>query len=167
MPKMNEEQQRLAADNLRLVGYVLAQMKLPRNGDAYGAGCVGLCRAAAEWKKERGRFSVFAYTAIRNEVLDSLRTEMRYWNVKRRTVGPVFTEYGAQPEDGFGRLEEKEEAAVAAARLMEIVRGMNPRCRAVAELLCTGVSMSGAAREMGLSKQRLSQIVKKIRRAAI
>lgn len=166
MGKMSEDRRSLAADNTRLVGYVIARMGLAGNSEAYASGCLGLCRAAAAWKPERGRFTTFACKAIRNEVLDELRHEAAVRIGEKQWDG-VWAVQNTEQEDGFLRLEEREEAAARAELVLAAARNLGERYREAARLLYTGESLSGAARRMGLSRQRVTQIVKKIRWAVL
>lgn len=77
MNRLETAQKKLVEDNLRLVPFVLKKMHVTRSfncyDDLYGAGCVGLCMAAAKWRRGGEPFSTFAFHIIRFEIIRSIR----------------------------------------------------------------------------------------------
>lgn len=76
---LNKEQQRLVEENLGLVGQVIKDKVHGVNSlgiftydDVFQIGCVGLSKAAMEYKPGRAKFSTYAYISIRNEIYDAL-----------------------------------------------------------------------------------------------
>ena len=65
----------LILNNTKLIYYVLKEMNLfDKVDEYYDIGLIGLVRAANNYKKETGfEFSTYAYTSIRNEILNDLR----------------------------------------------------------------------------------------------
>lgn len=82
LPKLNEDQQKLAQENLPLVRWYLKTktkyIPCSEYDDFFQIGAYGLCKAAATFIPEKGhRFSTYAYLCIANEILMHLRKEKR------------------------------------------------------------------------------------------
>lgn len=77
--KMNEKQQKLVLDNQKLVYHVIKQLHLYHKLEDYlDVGIIGLCKAAKTFKPENGsKFSTYAYSCIRNNILMEIRNEKR------------------------------------------------------------------------------------------
>ena len=74
---MNDDQRRLVEKSLQLVRwtvkrYISSNESVTGLGfdDLYQEGCVALCRAAASYQPEKGEFSTFAVTVIRNHLTE-------------------------------------------------------------------------------------------------
>lgn len=72
----------LAAENVKLVPYVLGTMNLrgvqaSDRDDLLGQGMVALMKVAKNWDPGRGRFATVAYIYIRNAMVDELRAQQR------------------------------------------------------------------------------------------
>lgn len=67
----------LIINNIRLVRYVIHKMNLHHRADEYyDAGLIGLVKAANKFNPDKGiKFSSFAVTCIRNEILIEIRKE--------------------------------------------------------------------------------------------
>jgi RNA polymerase sigma factor (sigma-70 family) len=67
---MNDEQQRLVTDNMKLVHFVVNKYYPTFNGneDVSQVGMVGLCKAALAWNPEKTTFTTCACNYIRNEI---------------------------------------------------------------------------------------------------
>lgn len=69
---LTTEQSKLAADNERLIYFILRRLHLSID-EYYGAAAVGLCKAARMWKPEKSSFSSYAVTVMRNEIFMDMR----------------------------------------------------------------------------------------------
>lgn len=76
---LNEAQQRLAEENIGLVGTVIRDNVKNVNNiglftyqDIFQIGCMGLSKAALDYKPGKNKFSTYAYIAIRNEIYNAL-----------------------------------------------------------------------------------------------
>lgn len=67
---MNDEQQRLVTDNMKLVHFVVNKYYPTFNGneDVSQVGMVGLCKAALAWNPDKTTFTTCACIYIRNEI---------------------------------------------------------------------------------------------------
>ncbi|MDR1321470.1 MAG: sigma-70 family RNA polymerase sigma factor [Gracilibacteraceae bacterium] len=79
MRQLDNEQRRLAEENMGLVGGVIRDHVWDIRGvgiftrdDLFQIGCVGLCKAASAYKPGKAKFSTYAYILIRNEIFDAL-----------------------------------------------------------------------------------------------
>lgn len=98
----------LAEENMGLVGYMVSRMCLApeKAEDAYGAGCLGLCKAALNWRENGGMaFSSFACHLIKHEILDFLHSGA---NARCETFGfEALSELFAKDEPGFTVVENR------------------------------------------------------------
>ena len=81
--KLTKEQQKLAADNERLIGYVSYKLyHFQRNSEeyelCYGYAATGLCQAAKIYDPSRGTFAAIACRCIKFAINDALRKRDRY-----------------------------------------------------------------------------------------
>ena len=108
---LTDEQRRLVRDNLGLVAMHLrrnvAGLRTPQRGreweDLFQEGCLGLIRAATDYRPERGiPFAAFALPRIHNAVSRALQTKFStIYTPPRRRVRPI---------DGSTALRRDEEA---------------------------------------------------------
>jgi len=84
---LTKAQQKRVEKNLGLVGTVIKENVNGINNiglftyqDIFQIGCIGLSNAARYYNTKRGKFSTYAYKAIRNEIFNALN----YASVRRR-----------------------------------------------------------------------------------
>ena len=67
---MNDEQQKLVADNMTLVHYLINRYypTFKGNEDVVQTGMVGLCKAAMYWNSGKSTFTTYASKCILNEI---------------------------------------------------------------------------------------------------
>ena len=80
LPPLNEQQQQLVEKNLTVIHWAIHNfVKINETvfgfeyDDLYGEGCVLLCKAAATYDSEKGRFSAYAQTVVKNGLLSYCR----------------------------------------------------------------------------------------------
>ena len=84
------EQQQLAEAHLNLVDRVIRKeikvsgLPLQTYEDYYQEGCMALCKAAARYQPERGRFESLAYTVVKNALIDYSKYQTR-WRVHEQS----------------------------------------------------------------------------------
>lgn len=80
---MNDEQRKLAEDNMKLVYHVIARDYPTFKGDEdiVQSGMLGLCRAATKWNESRGAFSTYACVCIRSAICQELRARQPHTQV--------------------------------------------------------------------------------------
>ena len=76
---LSDAQQIMVEENLGLVRAVLSRcvnnpgsMGIYSYDDLFQIGCIGLCKAAAQYQPGRAVFSTYAYIAIRNHIYNAL-----------------------------------------------------------------------------------------------
>ncbi|HEX2938350.1 MAG TPA: sigma-70 family RNA polymerase sigma factor [Ruminiclostridium sp.] len=148
--RLNSEGQLLAEKNIRLVYYVLKEMCIKRSADnfddLFGAGCVGLCKAALKWKSGLSPFSTFAFHLIKHEILGEIYSRSR----AERNTGlfyetdiPVCEKYFDDTEfkmmlNDFCKISNKIMGKTAARVFRLSLTGKD--CKQIAQLL--GISVS-------------------------
>lgn len=109
--RLNEKQSRLVEENLALVQQVLQKWNLRRGcrmyEDCFGAGCLGLCRAAVHFESAGPAFLRCARRSIAREV--------------RRTLAVQEREEGVLPRPAANRAARDEGYADAEERLFACV----------------------------------------------
>ena len=78
---LNDEQRTLVEENMKLVPYILKTLEIPYwkmisdEDDLIQTGYMALCMAAQSFDSARGKFSTYACSAIRNEILQLVKCE--------------------------------------------------------------------------------------------
>jgi len=70
---LDEQRQKLAEDNERLIYSFLNKMNLKDYSEYYGMAAVGLCRAAESWNPDKAAFSTYAFLCMRYEIFRHFR----------------------------------------------------------------------------------------------
>lgn len=77
------KKQQLIEDNMNLV-YALVSREYPtylQDEDIIQTGMLGLCMAADKWDESKAKFSSFAYSCIRNAILNEFRRRNKHQGV--------------------------------------------------------------------------------------
>ena len=149
---LNETKQKLVEDNMGLIGTVIKENVKNVNNlgiftyqDIFQIGCVGLTKAAMNYKSGKDKFSTCAYIYIRNEIFNALD----YATVRRRNEEIIDPEivHGLIPtnddfEDNTSELDKMLDAAKAratgvVAKGIDAIRLMADgyTCREIGELM--------------------------------
>ena len=99
LPPLNEQQQQLVEKNLTVIHWAIHNfVKINETvfgfeyDDLYGEGCVLLCKAAATYDSEKGRFSAYAPTVVKNGLLSFCRIMCNRQNRQRLLLDPKVFE---------------------------------------------------------------------------
>lgn len=157
-----ESKQKLIEDNMELV-YSVITKEYPtfiRDEDIIQSGMLGLCKAADGWDESKSKFSTYAWKAIRNEINRELSDRCKHQHV-------LSLDYPIKNEDGdkstFGDLiEDKKDIGFVEAEFDE--RCLSQREREVYELLKNGYDTVEIRKELGVSRQWVWSIIRKIKR---
>jgi len=169
LPKLNEDQQRLAQENLPLVRwYLKTKMKyIPRGeyDDFFQIGAYGLCKAAVTFEPEaERRFSTYATICIANEVLMHLRKERKReeerFAPRLEATAPGHRQSDDTLADCIADIEDVE----SAMRLIEL-RQILKRCAKEREgkilvMYMRGYDQKTIARRFGMSQSMVSRKIK-------
>jgi RNA polymerase sigma factor (sigma-70 family) len=155
--------QQLIEDNMMLV-YDLVHREYPtyiHDEDVIQCGMLGLCKAADKWDETKSKFSTFAIICIRSEIQAEFRKRAKHQGVLSLDFE---TKTGDAPCD--------------TVRLIDLVVGdedvpyfdigvnldfLTAREREVAELLTTGMCQVDVAKKLGVSKQYIWKVKRKIK----
>ena len=99
LPPLNEQQQQLVEKNLTVIHWAIHNfVKINETvfgfeyDDLYGEGCVLLCKSAATYDSEKGRFSAYAQTVVKNGLLSYCRIMCNRQNRQRLLLDPKVFE---------------------------------------------------------------------------
>ena len=99
LPPLNEQQQQLVEKNLTVIHWAIHNfVKINETvfgfeyDDLYGEGCVLLCKAAATYDTEKGRFSAYAQTVVKYGLLSYCRIMCNRQNRQRLLLDPKVFE---------------------------------------------------------------------------
>ena len=80
---MNDEQRKLAEDNMKLVYHVIARdyPTFVGDEDIIQSAMLGLCRATMRWNESKGAFSTYACVCIKSAICQELRSRQPHSDV--------------------------------------------------------------------------------------
>lgn len=161
---LNDAQRKLVEDNHNLIYSFLNSRHLSLDSveDWYGTAAIGLCNAAMTFDESRGtKFQTYAYKCMKNAVNGVMRNNAKL-------IVPVFSlddtaiENGSlegiitDNKDPFFDIYVKESIEIA-------TRGMSDRDKQMVDMIIRqGYDQSSVARVFGLSRQRVSEIMKPV-----
>ena len=153
--------QQLIEDNMMLV-YDLVHREYPtyvRDEDIIQCGMLGLCKAADKWDETKSKFSTFAIICIRTEIQAEFRKRAKH-------QGVLSLDYEVDNgEDGtcsFGDYVVGEED-VGYVDIGVNLDSLTDREKEVAELLTSGLCQVEVAEKLGVSKQYIWKVKRKIK----
>lgn len=153
--------QQLIEDNMNLVYHTIHKHypNLAHDEDIIQVGMVGLCKAVEKWDEEKGALSTLACRLIRNEITNELRR-------RKKDMGVLSLDYEVDDGEGgsttFGDFVVGEED-VAYFDLESITDKLTPREREVIELKRSGLNIVEVAKALGVSKQYVWQVIRKVK----
>lgn len=152
--------QRLIEDNMNLV-YSFVYKQYPtyiHDEDIIQCGMLGLCKAAEKWDESKSQFSTFAWGCIKNEILMEFRKRAKH-------QGVLSLDYEVDTKDGKARFAEiiPGDKDVDYADMGIDVDKLKPREKLVYELCKTGMRNVDIAKEIGISRQAVWTIIRKLR----
>lgn len=175
-PRLTPEQAALVADNIGLVGFTLSRYRYePPKGsifdedDLYQTACLGLMKAARNFKPERGvAFSTYAVLSIRGVLWQFFR----YYHAPSR-----FQQQPPLALDGFipgsdeitwrDRIADRSnftENVTGIVRMPKAIGELSERERLVLDMYAAGVKQTEIAQMIGVSQAQVSRILRGMRR---
>ena len=138
LPPLNEQQQQLVEKNLTVIHWAIHNfVKINETvfgfeyDDLYGEGCVLLCKAAATYDSEKGRFSAYAQTVVKNGLLSYCRIMCNRQNRQRLLLDPKVFEDNEETyaallaiEDPLDELTSEIDALALLASVKKNYRGI-------------------------------------------
>lgn len=151
--------QMLIEDNMNLV-YSLISKEYPTyvyDEDIVQCGMLGLCKAAEKWDESKSQFSTFAWYCIRNEIIKEFKERSKH-------NGVLSLDYEMNDDEGgrstFGDCVIGEEDVL----YIDVnVDSITERERQVFDLYQTGLSQVEVATKLGVTKQYVWKVMRKIR----
>ena len=134
LPTLNMQQQQLVEGHLNIIHWAIHNfIKVNETvfgfeyDDLYGEGCVLLCKAAVTYHADKGQFSAYAQTVVKNGLISYCRLMCRQQNQQRLLLDPQIYEdssnsYVSQlaAKDQFDELTSQIDA-------LELLASVKPR----------------------------------------
>ena len=125
--------------------------------DIIQCGMLGLCKAAEKWDESKSTFSTFAWSCIRNTICQEFRQRAKH-------QGVLSLDYEMSDSDGcrstLGDCVVGEEDVF----YVDVnIRGITEREQQVFDLYKTGMSQLDVATKLGVSRQYIWRVMRKIR----
>lgn len=157
--------------NMNLVYSVLSQMNMVSDKefeDLVQEGSLGLVKACDTYDPSRGfKFSTYACTCIRNNILMYLRTRRR--QSKLRTISsdiPISSPLNPQESSRLSDLledpGESVDRKVATSLLIEALKSERPLYKTILRLTYEGYNQSEIGKRLGVSQSYVSRTQKKL-----
>lgn len=169
--KLTKEQQDLVAENHNLI-YGFAKYKNLPVDEWYDVLAIGLCVAAKAYDKNIGKFSTLAYTSMNSEVNKVYKKDSR----KRRIPKELLVYYDTPIEDvnpdwhdegSFLQLfddgQDTCNTVTSKIMLATLIKFLQPKEKAVVELLADGVSVKDIAKQLNCHVQSVYLYIRQIR----
>lgn len=134
LPTLNTQQQQLVEGHLNIIHWAIHNFIKVNDtifgfeyDDLYGEGCVLLCKAAVTYNADKGQFSAYAQTVVKNGLISYCRLMCRQQNQQRLLLDPQIYEdssnsYVSQlaAKDQFDELTSQIDA-------LELLASVKPR----------------------------------------
>ena len=153
--------QQLIEDNMKLVHFTIKNYfpNCSFDEDIVQCGMVGLCKAAEVWDEQKGKFSTLATSCIRNEIFRELKQRNKH-------QGVYSLDYEYNLDDGekvtVGDIQIGDED-VDYVDTDYIYKRLTAREAEIFDLKQFGLSSREIAEKFGVSKQYISQVIRKVR----
>ena len=99
--KLTEEQKKMVIDNINLVYFVINNNKFKIvNKDCISVGYLNLCKAVLNYNSDKGEFSTFAFSYIKN----GIKTYIRSFELKIKIYGKLYFKCDTESLD-YGLLD--------------------------------------------------------------
>lgn len=148
MEHLTSTQQKMVEDNHKLIYGAAHKYKINLE-EYYDVLAIGLCKAAMAFDETKGQFSTFAYI-----IMLKMNTRMA------SDDGDCVVEFGDMFPDNVDI--EKDTAETDYIRFL-CKKISNPQEQEVIKLLADGFTQSEIAERIGVSRQRIGQLMNKIR----
>lgn len=167
---MNAEQAKLVENNHGLIFSFLKRYNLSVD-DYYGVAAIALCKAAMTYSPSKYNFSTYSYRCMYNAIVNEKKAEK-----VRKHGGDTLTvslnsaiavrENGEEvtKEECLKSFDSTEASAITKVVTEQLFQGLNSRESDILELRMDGYNQTEIARKLGLSRQRVSEIISLIRK---
>ncbi len=170
MEHLTSTQQKMVEDNHKLIYGAAHKYKINLE-EYYDVLAIGLCKAAMAFDETKGQFSTFAYITMLNEYNGVLRHNKTSSVIPAQNIvsmnirmssddGDCVVEFGDMFPDNVDI--EKDTAETDYIRFL-CKKICHPQEQEVIQLLADGFTQSEIAERIGVSRQRIGQLMNKIR----
>ena len=161
LPSLTDTQRLLAEQNHNLIYFCLKKFHFDDIEEYYDIAAIGLCKAAATYRKDRGTFTTYACMVIRNELYHACRK-------KQVMAVSLYTEYGNDTDslaliDTLAGVGNMENDVVDSLLFLQAYQTLTEKEQSVVRLLIRGVKQQDAGKAAGCSQAQVSRILKKLR----
>lgn len=168
---MTFEQQNIVSENHNLI-YSLANKKKINLDECYDVLAIGLCKAAIAFDSTKGKFSTLAYTVMLNEYNKELRKQQNKRVIPQDKLLsydiPIsLNDMDNQPVTFADVIPDEnaqtEQEVIDKITHQSLLNKVKPDEQRIFSLLMDGKNQSDIAKEIGVSRQRISAKIKRIR----
>lgn len=156
---------RLIEDNIKLVWFVMNKYyrSFINDEDLFQSGTLGLVQAANSWDENRGAFSTYAVKCIRNEISWEFIRRDKHKSVLSLDTSTIPGTDGEKSIIDYAVGEED----VDYVDVDGLIKLLNPKDAEILKLKLSGMKQIDIANKLGVSREAISQRVKRIRRVGI
>ncbi|MBQ9657224.1 MAG: sigma-70 family RNA polymerase sigma factor [Clostridia bacterium] len=173
MNNLNKEQQKLVEDNHNLI-YSFAKSRMVDTEEYYDVFAIGLCKAALIYDKSKGAFSTLAYKCMSNEYHMIRSIETRQKTIPESLIISLDEPIGVSEEDGNEStlydyiikdvFPTPENSTVNSIVFNDFYNSeLTKQQQDVVKILLQGETQFEISKMLGLTHQRISAIVHRIR----
>lgn len=166
MTDMNDEQKKLAEENISLVYFTLKKYFSPNvhdDEDCIAAGMEGLCIAAEGFDPDKGKFSTYAAQCIRNTVRTELRSRQKHLSniylsnvTASEETDTTFEEYHGGDDPGYMDVETNNQIDEFETILTIVEKDIFRKTR-------NGKSPLQISEETGLTRSKVYSVLREIK----
>lgn len=170
MEHLTSTQQKMVEDNHKLIYGAAHKYKINLD-EYYDVLAIGLCKAAMAFDETKGQFSTFAYITMLNEYNGVLRHNKTSGIIPVQNIVSMNTRMVS--DDGNSVVEfgdmfpddvDIEKDTVETDYILFLCNKIcHPQEQEVIRLLADGFTQSEIAEKVGVSRQRIGQLMNKIR----
>lgn len=165
--KLNDEQKKLVEENHSLIYWFASKNSVPVE-EYYDTLAIALCKAARDYDSNIGSFSTCAFAYMRNELFMKYRDEnLLKKNIPKEDIIHFDNDNIWEYSNLLPSSELVENEVLDKEYYDEIVQQicdlLNDRDTEIFKYLLEGLTMRDIAKKIGLSYQRIHQIIKTIR----
>lgn len=166
MKKLNDEQRKLVSKNHNMIYDFMRKHKLNEE-DYYDVCAIGFCRAAAGYDEKRGKFSTLAYKSMENAV------KRHHEKIDRNTLEKNMISINFTVDDNKESkvldlsdisndciMKNFENKIIFRLHFQDTMSKLTSQEKIIVTRLMNDESHQKIADEIGLTRQRVSQIVK-------
>lgn len=153
--------------NQRLAHWTVSKYfpKLLGDEDIHQEALVGLYKACVRYEENRGRFTTFAVTVVRNEINMFLRIENRYRRLASTSLDSPIP--GTDGELVLGDMVPDTSQGVdhlSFEGFYKFVESLDGRYKKLLQLRLQGLTQAEAGKELGLCQAQCSRDLRKLRK---